>query len=107
MTAQLVHLLEASHDAIRRADFSALADLTEALLAAAETPGSTAAELEAVRDSAARNTGLLEAAAAGLRAARRRVAEIRAARAGLDTYDGRGTRRRLEPQGPVALRQRI
>ncbi len=107
MTARLLQLLDESRAAIRRADFAALENLTKAILAAADAPGASTAELAAVKAGAARNTVLLEAAAEGLRAARRRVTDIRAARAGLATYDGRGARQRLEPATPVSLRQRV
>lgn len=45
-----------------------------------------------LHQKAARNAICLQAAARGLRAARRRIAEIGAARDGLQTYDDRGRR---------------
>lgn len=105
MSERLTDLLDASQAAIRCADFVALAALTEAISVA--EPCTTAAELAEVRLRAQRNAALLEAATAGFRAARRRVADIRAARAGLATYDDKGARLRLEPTGPLTLRQRI
>jgi len=59
-----------------------------------------------LRAKAERNAACLQAAARGVRAARRRIAEIRAAQDGLATYDGKGKRQEL-PQGNGTLAQRL
>jgi flagellar biosynthesis/type III secretory pathway chaperone len=47
---------------------------------------------ERLREKACQNATLLQATAKGLRAAQRRIAEIRAAHEGLSTYNARGRR---------------
>ncbi|EEW26600.1 hypothetical protein [Rhodobacter ferrooxidans] len=64
------------------------------------------AALERLRAKAARNATCLQAAARGLRAARRRISDIHAARAGLVTYDGRGKRNDVN-LGDGSLTQRF
>lgn len=53
--------------------------------------------LDMLRRKALRNAACLEAAARGIRAARRRLAEIRAIDTGIGTYDDKG--KRDEPPG--------
>ncbi|MDZ4093358.1 MAG: hypothetical protein U1D35_00430 [Paracoccaceae bacterium] len=50
-----------------------------------------------LHEKAERNAVCLQAASRGVRAARRRVAEIAAARTGLVTYDGKGRRAHMTP----------
>jgi hypothetical protein len=64
------------------------------------------AALERLRSKAARNATCLQAAARGLRAARRRINDIHAVRAGLVTYDGRGKRNDVQ-LGSGSLAQRF
>lgn len=52
----------------------------------------TGDRLAGLRQKAERNAACLKAAARGLRAARRRIAEVRAAATGLAAYDARGQR---------------
>lgn len=59
-----------------------------------------------LRAKAARNAACLRAAARGVRAARRRMTEIRAAQDGLATYDGQGKRQDLG-QNAGKLTQRL
>lgn len=59
-----------------------------------------------LRAKAARNATCLQAAARGVRAARRRMTEIRAAQDGLATYDGQGKRLDLA-QNAGNLTQRL
>ena len=93
--------------AVTRGDLASLAGLTRDLEAAlpgtgARSQAATAARILAL---AHRNAACLEAAQRGLRAARRRVSEIGAARAGLVTYDGSGATQRLgRPAGTLAHR---
>jgi hypothetical protein len=92
MNADLESLLEDLHQAALHADFNALAALTPAVGAATEA-------LDARRDPAAarriaalaqRNATCLDAALRGLRAGRRRLAELRGLELGLRTYDRNG-----------------
>lgn len=77
--------------ATRRADFAALAGLAEKLDAALPDLHGTPQAIAAIRHRAARNISALQAAAAGIRAAERRLAEIRQM-GRLTTYDHSGAR---------------
>jgi hypothetical protein len=86
-------VLDDVHAAIRRGDLSQLARLTARMEAAEDglrhaSPG----ELAQIRARAERNMRTLTAARRGLRAARRRIAEVLAAARGLVTYDRQGQR---------------
>ncbi len=86
-------LLDAVHRALRAGDFAALPALT-AVAEAWDTdslPRDPAA-LRAMQRKLQRNDACLQASARGLRAARRRMTEIAAARAGLQTYTQSGLR---------------
>ncbi|OIQ77653.1 hypothetical protein GALL_406500 [mine drainage metagenome] len=92
-------LLDAELDAIRRGELSALEDLStrtenllESLIAG---PMPDARTLERLRAKATRNAATLAAASRGVRAARRRLAELFQAAEGLDTYDASGRRNGL------------
>jgi len=61
---------------------------------------------ERLRRKASRNATCLQAAARGLRAARRRLAELQSTRDGLQTYDGHGKRTDM-PQGAGRLAERF
>jgi hypothetical protein len=80
---------------------AALAEM-EAELGAAHGPGIpvTEAALVRLRRKADRNAACLKGAARGLRAARRRIAEVRAAATGLAAYDANG--QRLDTADPGA-----
>lgn len=72
---------------------AALSDL-EAALGGAPVAGVPVGErtLAGLRRKAERNAACLKGAARGLRSARRRIAEVRAAATGLGAYDARGQR---------------
>lgn len=99
-------LLDAVHTALRAADFAALPALTTAVGALnpdalSRDPGT----LRALQRKLQRNNACLQASARGLRAARRRITEIAAARAGLQTYTQAGQRQQIGPsQGTLAQR---
>lgn len=102
----LALILDAVHGALRRGDYGALPALTVAMEEAAaglEPMGHDA--VRALRIKLERNAACLLAAARGLRAAKRRLAEIAQARAGLSTYGATGTLTRIGgPDGRVAQR---
>lgn len=102
----LALILDAVHGALRRGDYAALPALTAAMEEAAEGLDTAAPdEVRALRDRLERNAACLLAAARGLRAARRRLAEIAQARAGLSTYGATGTLTRIGgPDGRIAQR---
>ncbi len=104
---RMAHLLDGVHDALMRADYAPLAGLTvgiEAELARLEDRRDGAALLR-VRARAERNEVCLQAAQRGVRSARRRLEEIRAARSGLITYDDKG--RRCVPQAGAEMVKRF
>jgi hypothetical protein len=103
--AALETLLDAVHGALRAGDLAALAPLTAAM--AALTPAALPKDaLQRLQRKLRRNEACLQASARGLRAARRRMAEIAAARAGLQTYTPAGTRLLVGPPGG-SLAQRL
>ncbi len=105
-------LLDAIHRALLCADLAALRHLTPALetaiaglQAVAAPPGTPARrDLERLRRKAGRNAACALAAGRGVRAAGRRLAEIRQAAAGLVTYDRAGHRRE-SPETPGQTRR--
>lgn len=104
--ASLSALLDAVHAALRRGDFSTLPALTRDVETfAAESLPRDPAALAALRRKLQRNDACLQASARGLRAARRRLGEIKAARAGLQTYTQSGARQQIvTAQGSLAQR---
>ena len=102
----LESLLDAVHAALRAGDFAGLPALTQAV-EALETRAlpRDAAALRTLQRKLQRNEACLQASARGLRAARRRMTEIAAARAGLQTYTMGGQRQQIGPaQGTLAQR---
>ncbi|GHE01744.1 hypothetical protein U879_16075 [Defluviimonas sp. 20V17] len=101
--ARLGALLDEEAEALRCADFAALAALTQTkaeLTAQVEAIASgDSPELAALADKARRNAASLRAAIAGVRAARLRVGELARAAQGTATYDCQG-RKSLHPAGP-------
>lgn len=90
--------------AIRCGDLNAMADLAERTeTALAELGPQTDAErLKALRDLAGGNALALEASAKGVRAARRRLAEVTDARKGVQTYDNTGKTQKIGgPAGAI------
>ncbi|MGL5008442.1 MAG: hypothetical protein ACRC6I_01065 [Paracoccaceae bacterium] len=103
----LVTTLDAVHAALLDGDINQIAPLTrrvEVLMTNPETPSE--AELTIIRAKAMRNARTLEAAMQGLRAASRRLAELREAASGHKTY-GRDGRRAIVATLATNLRQRI
>lgn len=99
-------ILDAVHGALRRGDYAALPELTLAMDDAAgglEQMGPH--EVRMLQAKLERNAACLMAAARGLRAAKRRLAEIAQARSGLSTYGATGTLTRIGgPDGRIAHR---
>jgi hypothetical protein len=91
-TTDLEDVLMRTQQAIRTGDLAALAALaTESDAAVAAIGTLTHVEqVKRLREMAGRNALCLQAAAQGVRSARRRLAEIAAARSGMQTYDGEG-----------------
>lgn len=107
MTDRMCELLDAVHVALRQADFGVLGGLTEAIALCVpdlEKSGDHMGMLR-VQRMAKRNAICLMATQRGLRAARRRVDEIRLVRSGLVTYDTTG--RRTQPISGGSLRERF
>ncbi len=99
-------LLDAVHAALRAGDFAGLPALTAAVEALPpDALPRDAAAMRAVQRKLQRNDACLQATARGLRSARRRMTEIAAARAGLQTYTRSGTREQIaSPSGTLAQR---
>jgi hypothetical protein len=103
--AALESILDRIHQAVRKADFTAFAMLaaeTERLLDGLG-PGMTQAGLDRMRKKANRNAACLTAAARGLRAARRRLADVQTA-GQLVTYDIQGRRADVSQDMPARHR---
>lgn len=98
--AELEALLDREAAAVRCADFTGLEGLAtrkQALIdALAGEPAPEEQALDRLRQKAARNASALEAARQGLRAARRRILELRQADRP-ETYDSAGRRQGLSP----------
>lgn len=101
------HLLDQMHAALLAADFPALSRLSPQLEAAlAElSPGRDPALLTRLRQKATRNATCAQAAGRGVRAAIRRLDEVRKNAAGLVTYDESG--RRAERSQTTELSRRF
>lgn len=105
--AEVERLLDRVHAALMAGDLASLAAHVAALeaLPTERLAGLGAAPLGRLRAKADRNARCLEAAGRGLRAAQRRLAEIRAAGQGLQTYDVQGQRRTLAGTGQQIARR--
>ena len=103
----LDHLLDRAYAAVMTADYAALdsieAKILEVLVQSGAPPD--LAQLTRLQQKAARNAICLQSAAKGIRAAMRRLEEVRRATVGLATYDGKG--RRVETGGQLRLRARF
>lgn len=90
--ALLEALLDEQAAALRSGRIADLPGLAERLaaLVADGLAGMDAATARRLRDRVGRNAGLAQAAEKGLRAARRRLAEVARAAQGGRTYDGHG-----------------
>ena len=99
--------LDRVYQVLRSGKLEGLAAATQALEAElARLDPADAAGLDLLRHKAQRNAACLDAAARGVRAARRRLAEIRTIESGLGTYDDKGRRDEL-PGLPIRLTQRL
>jgi flagellar biosynthesis/type III secretory pathway chaperone len=102
----LEDLLEAERTGLLAGDLDRvlrLAGRKQALLSRLPDSSGDLARLDRLRRSAARNAGLLAAAAQGVRAAAERVRNLIEGPAPLTTYDGSGRRQSLASggEGPV------
>ena len=99
--------LDRVYHLLRSGRLEGLADATQALEAElARLDPTEAAGLYLLRHKAQRNAVCLDAAARGVRAARRRLTEIRTMESGLGTYDDKGRRDEL-PGLSIRLTQRF
>ena len=89
-----VQLLDQVYEALLRSDYAALPGMTDLLEQELLTPSLpwTAGQLTTIHTKAERNGACLIAAQRGVKAARRRLAEIRSTASGLVTYDRKGRR---------------
>lgn len=102
----LESLLDDIRGRLAVADFAGLAGLAPALEATLANNAlvKDPATLARVKAKAVENMTFLDAARRGVRAARRRMEEVRRATQGLQTYDGKGQRADIAPLGPMAGR---
>lgn len=99
-------LLDQVYDAMLRSDYAALPALGQRLEAVLQGNATlTATDLDQIRRRADRNAAVLLAAQRGIKAARRRLADVRAATNSLVTYDRSG--RRAEHSDSRNLAQRL
>jgi hypothetical protein len=103
----LTRALDAVHTAILSGRIDDLGPLTDVITHnAAQLATATEPQMRHVRDQAARNALCLQAAMKGIRAAQRRLSELRQASTGHVTYDHNGQRAALGGANGT-LRQRI
>ena len=89
----LTRLMDEVNEAVRHGDFATLPELAARLTAAeAELQRLTPEGLRCLKAQAERNARTMLAARRGVKAARRRIAEVLAAARGLVTYDRAGHR---------------
>lgn len=104
MTARIESLLEDMHRAVLNADFAALAAIAPEVEASALDPQRDPAAAVRIAALARRNANCLDAALRGLRAGRRRLAEMRGISQGLRTYDRYGQPADIVTASPPARR---
>jgi hypothetical protein len=104
-TPLAAQLLDQVYDAMLRSDYGALPALGARLEAVLQGPPLSEADLQLIRHKADRNGAVLLAAQRGIKAARRRLADVRAATGSLVTYDRSG--RRAEHSDSRNLAQRL
>jgi hypothetical protein len=98
-------LLDQMHAAILVSDFKTMNEVAPDLeKALADLRAPDAALLQRITGKAQRNAACLKAAGRGVRAALRRLTEVRQNAAGLVTYDGTGKRAKLSMPGKLARR---
>lgn len=104
--AQLEQICGQEMTLIRAGRLDALGPLVARKQALAETlADADPAALAQVQDLLDRNQMLLEAAIRGLRSARQRIAQIRGAGAGINSYDPNGQTRRIGASGMTVERR--
>lgn len=97
---ELIDLMRVEREAIRSADFSGLAGLSdrkEIVMARLEAPSES--ELTTLRRLAAENQRLFDAALKGVQAAQARLRVIVGAARGFDAYDASGRKRPIRRDG--------
>ena len=105
-TRPVLRLLDEIRTAVVGGDLGLLADLSARLAREVETLEGDPALARAIRARAERNLMCLDAASRGVRAAQRRLDEIRKAASGtVTTYDGAGRRSEATPE--AMPRQRL
>jgi hypothetical protein len=103
----LIATLDSVHVAILVGQIQNLDNLTHKIgMESDDLSSATPQQLHDVRNKAARNALCLQAAMKGIRAAQRRLAELRQAQVGHVTYDQHGQRATLGAL-PGSVRQRI
>ncbi|MDT8857998.1 hypothetical protein RNZ50_23790 [Paracoccaceae bacterium Fryx2] len=107
MGTTLERHLDAMHAAVLAGDLATLTPLGAEVEALVEQIGGIAddALIQRLRQKAGRNAACLLAALNGLRAARRRIGEVKAVRAGMATYDGQGRRISVAADGAHLTRR--
>ncbi|RGP35801.1 hypothetical protein [Pseudotabrizicola alkalilacus] len=105
MTKKIDTILADVRNSLMAGNYGQLATLIPALeTAEAQVPSNDLARLKALKAEAERTAHCLQAALSGVRAARRRVAEISEAAKGLTTYDREGHKATV-PNGAPASRR--
>ena len=96
-------LLDEIHGALLRHDYGALGPLGLALEAELDQPSQQldARAVQVIRARADRNAATLQATTRGIRAALRRMAEVRQAARGMVTYDRSGRHETPDPGAPL------
>ncbi|HSF65292.1 MAG TPA: hypothetical protein VLA78_12940 [Paracoccaceae bacterium] len=105
--AALTALLDEQATALRAGRVDALPALADrmAALVAGGLAGTDPATARRLRDRVARNASLAQAAEKGLRAARRRLADVAGAARGGRTYDGQGQIGTVGPSATSLVRR--
>jgi hypothetical protein len=103
----LIATLDSVHAAILAGQIENLDHLTQRIgIDADHLAAATPQQLRSLQHKAARNAQCLQAAIKGIRAAQRRLSDLRQARVGHVTYDQHGHRATLAA-APGTMRQRI
>lgn len=99
-------LLDQVHAAVIAADYAGLENLDKQIQDIIRAVGLSMDhdQLRRLQEKANRNALCLQAAGRGIRAAKRRLEEVRRAAAGLATYDGNGRRAAGGLQGKLSAR---
>jgi plasmid stabilization system protein ParE len=105
-TPRAIQLLDQVYEALLKADYAALSGISAQMEQEFRNPNSTLtdAQWKVVRHKAERNGACLISAQRGVKAARRRLAEIRSTATGLVTYDRSGRRAEVTENRHLAQR---